>query len=254
MQFSDSELPILGLQEEEDVLTMNSALPDYFRQSPEQAVYNSRVQKHILMCQGKKSFGPDTDDYSVSKEIIYGDNAVNAPLDCQREERSHTPVYEEAHRHPFNDDCSPVKRRKIDDEWKRLDRERDELNKQRVHLAQSIKRVADALNKVSLSLLRPQRNEPPMPSILDMLDQQKPKQQPRPTDLSYRPPQPQSEPQSEPKPKPQPQPQLQPQPQPQPNPQLPKYDLPPIPDGWTRREWKGHMRSIRQAEKKKFTR
>jgi len=246
MQFSDSELPILGLQEEEDVLTMNSALPDYFRQSPEQAVYNSRVQKHILMCQGKKSFGPDTDDYSVSKEIIYGDNAVNAPLDCQREERSHTPVYEEAHRHPFNDDCSPVKRRKIDDEWKRLDRERDELNKQRVHLAQSIKRVADALNKVSLSL----RNEPPMPTILDMLDQQKPKQQPRPTDLSYRPPQPQSEPQSEPKPKPQPQPQLQPQPQPQ----LPTYNLPPIPDGWTRREWKGHMRSIRQAEKKKFTR
>jgi len=89
-----------------------------------------------------------------------------------------------------------------------------------------------------------------MPSILDMLDQQKPKQQPRPTDLSYRPPQPQSEPQSEPKPKPQPQPQLQPQPQPQ----LPTYNLPPIPDGWTRREWKGHMRSIRQAEKKKFTR
>jgi len=91
-----------------------------------------------------------------------------------------------------------------------------------------------------------------MQSILVMLDQQKPKQQPRPTDLSYRPPQPQSEPQSEPKPKPQPQ--LQPQPQPQPNPQLPKYNLPPIPDGWTRREWKGHMRSIRQAEKKKFTR
>ena len=144
------DLHILGVHEEEETIRINNTLPAVLRQTPEQAVHSARLQKYILQAQGKNCFDPDKDDYSVSQAIIYGEDESNSTWADQNpsEEKETTPAFEDAYikynpRTPAHDeDCSSMKRRKIDEEWRRLDKYREDvladIEKARGHLAKTI--------------------------------------------------------------------------------------------------------------------
>ena len=300
-----NDLPYLGVREEEDVLQMNDALPRCFRQDPEKAVESARVQRKLLESQGHKCFDPDTEDYSATHAIIYGDDgnaswvkqnpreemkattsntAVTITLPHQRKtrERQATPPLDEDFNEDFDphstasqekydprthaddEDCSPMKRRKIDEEWRRLEKYREDvladIHKARGELASTLVQVGDALRKVGVSLMPPppsytQATSQPVTktsqwshtSILDVINQPRPKPQPRPNDLSL-------QPQSQDAPKqPPPQPQPQSPRQPQPQPQTPRStEIPPPPEGWSQREWNSRLKNVKRNLKWKL--